>query len=142
MKNSLWILALLVAAGSAVSIAAQPFTLTKYDDSALAKACYADVGPYQNHFDGAVTDGVWGICGYSDRTGTPGPGTILHNSAIYHSVGGVWKFYHKGNGYLNTQELEEIGVPADVAQRLTAAFKVDVCSRGDVPGTAWSCKKQ
>jgi hypothetical protein len=141
VKSFLCILALLVATGSAISFAAQPYTLTKYDNSALARACYTDVARYQNHFDGAVTDGVWGVCGYSDRVHRTGPGSVVHNSAIYHHVGGIWKFYHKGNGYLNAAELEAIGVPADAAQQLPMSFRIDVCHRGNVPGTTWYCNK-
>jgi hypothetical protein len=141
VKSVLWVFALLAVARAAISSAAQPYTLTKYDNPTFAKVCDADaVAPYQNHFDGAVTNGAWGICGFSDRR-QPGPGSVEHNSAIFRNVGGTWKFYRKGNGYLSVAELEEGGVPVDVAQRLAAAFKADVCSRGDVPGTKWYCAK-
>ena len=141
MKSSLLILTLLAAACTTTSSAAQPYTLTKYDDATLAKVCYADVARYQNHFDGAVTHGVWGICGFSDRVQRPGAGSVLHNSAVFRKVGGTWTFYHKANGYLNVKELEEIRVPADVARRLYATFIEGVCSRGDVPATEFYCAK-
>jgi hypothetical protein len=142
VKSIVSAVVLLAVTCTAISSAAQPYTLTKYDDSTFAKVCYANIAPYQAHFDGAVTDGAWGICGFSDRTQRVGPGNVLHNSAIFSNVAGVWKFYHKGNGYFTVAELVEIGVPVDAAQRLYEAFKVDVCSRGDVPGTKWFCGKQ
>jgi hypothetical protein len=134
--------ALLALACTAISSAAQPYTLTKYDDPTFAKACYTDVSTFQAHFDGAVVVGAWGICGFSDRTQRVGPGSVLHNSGIYRIVDGTWKFYHKANGYLSVADLEEIGVPADVARRLYAAFIGGVCFRGDVPATKWYCAKQ
>jgi hypothetical protein len=142
MRSALRAIVLLVIACTATASGAQPYTVTKYDDSTFAKACYASLAPFQGHFDGAVSDGEWGICGFSDRTQRVGPGSVLHNSALFRTDGGTWKFYQKGNGYFTVAELEEIGVPVDAAQRLATAFKVDVCLRGDVPATKWYCDKQ
>ena len=142
MKRFFLAAALLAAVASASAFAAQSYRLTKYDNPALASACYAIVGPYNNHFDAAVVVGSWGICGYSDRTQRIGPGSVLHDAAIFHNVSGTWKFVEKGNGYWSAVGLEQASVPANIAPSLATAFRTDICARGGVPATHWFCSRQ
>jgi hypothetical protein len=123
VKNLICAFTIFMAIGSA-SASAVSYTLTKYDDPAFAQFCYSTVvAPYHVHFDAAVSDGEWALCGFSDRNQTAGPGSILHNSVLYHRTGSGWTFSQKGNGYFTVTELKESGVPADVAQTLSAQFK-------------------
>ena len=139
MTNILWTIAISAAIETTTASAAPPYALTRYDDSVLEQTCYADIAPYHAHFDGAVTDGAWGLCGFSDRNQKAGEGSLLHNSVLYHNVDGAWKFSHKGNGYFTAAELEEVGVPADIAQPLIKKFLLGVCLKGSIPGTAYYC---
>jgi hypothetical protein len=128
-----------MAAGLAGASAA-PYTLTKYDDSSFAQFCYAQVvAPYDEHFDAAVTVGDWGICGFSDRTQRIGPGSVVHNSALYHRTNGEWAYSEKGNGYFTVTELELHGLSSGVAQGLLSKFRLSICLRSDVPRTSEYC---
>ncbi len=139
MKNRLFAFLILTVTNLTTASAA-PYTLTKYDDPAFAQFCYSEVAVrYNVHFDAAVSDGDWGLCGFSDRTQGVGPGSILANSVLYHRTNGVWTYNQKGNGYFDTTVLEEQGVPANVAQRLVSKFQSSICFRGDVPGTTRYC---
>jgi len=133
MKNLMWAFAIFMAAGITSALAAS-YTLTKYDDPAFAQFCNAQLR-YPNHFDGAVTDGVWGLCVFSDR----GPGAVVHNSALYEHTANGWVLAMKGNGYIDVSGLEGAGVPVDAAQRLFGKLLSDVCFRGDIPGTQSYC---
>ncbi len=136
MRNLICALAIFMGAGLASALAA-PYALTKYDDPVFAQFCNAQLS-YPNQFDGAVTDGVWGLCVFSDRINT-GPGAIVHNSALYEHTGNVWILAMKGSGYIDVRGLEGAGVPPDAAQRLFGKFVSDVCFRGDIPGTKSYC---